>query len=163
MIEHKPVRLASPDNAWAVGAMAISFLIPVMSVAEIYQPIALEAWSVTVADIWQWVLFLAAALALTMTFLMKPALGHGRRMQAVQRVEALATAVVALCYLLLWGALVHEYGFGANPLTQLLVGGLGITATGRVVQILWGLVKYRRALAAGHTTQVEAIAQPKET
>lgn len=163
MDEPKPVRLTSPDNAWAAGAMVISAGIPVLSVAEVYQPVALEAWSLVLADVWQWVLLAAAVLALTTLPLMKRAEGHGRRMAAVQRVEALSTGIVAVCYLLLWGALVHEYGFGANPLTQLLVGGLGVTATIRVVQIIWGLARYRRALRVGRTTNVEAIAQAKET
>lgn len=163
MDEPKPVRLTSPDNAWAAGAMVISAGIPVLSVVEVYQPVALEAWSTLLADVWQWVLLVAAGIAITTLPLMKSADGHGSRMRAVQRVEAAATGIVALCYLLLWGALVHEYGFGANPLTQLMVGGLGLTAAIRVGQIIWGLVRYRRALRDGRTTNVEAIAQSKET
>ncbi|WP_295821532.1 hypothetical protein [uncultured Microbacterium sp.] len=163
MDEPKPVRLTSPDNAWAAGAMLISTGIPILSVAEVYQPVALEAWSHLLADVWQWVLLVAAVVAFSTLPLMKRAEGHGNRMRAVQRVEAVATAVVSLCYLLLWGALVHEYGFGSNPLTQLMVAGLGITAGVRVVQIVRGLGRYRRALRAGRTTHVEAIAQSKET
>lgn len=163
MDEPKAVRLTSPDNAWAAGAMLISLGIPVLSVVELYQPVALEAWGTLLADVWQWVLLVAAGIALSTLPLMKRAEGHGSRMRAVQRVEALATAVVSLAYLLLWAALVHEYGFGANPLTQLLVCGLGITAAVRVAQIVWGLARYRRALRSGRTTHVEAIAQSKET
>lgn len=163
MDEPKPVRLTSPDNAWAAGAMVISAGIPALSVAELYQPVALEALNPILADVWQWVLFVAALIALSTLVLMKVADGHGNRMRAVQRVEAAATGVVAICFLLLWGALVREYGFGANPLTQLLVGGLGVTATIRVGQIIWGLARYRRALRVGRTTNVEAIAQAKET
>lgn len=163
MDEPKPVRLTSPDNAWAAGAMVISTGIPVLSVAEIYQPLALEAWSTVLADAWQWVLLLAAIVALATLPLMKRAEGHGHRMRAVQRIEAVVTGVVSLCYMLLWAALVHEYGFGANPLTQLMVGGLGVTAAVRVAQIVRGLARYRRALRAGRTTHVEAIAQSKET
>lgn len=136
MDEPKPVRITSPDNAWAAGAMTISAGIPILSVAELYQPVALEAWSHVLADVWQWVLLIASLLALSTLPLMKVADGHGNRMRAVQRVEALATGIVAVCYLLLWDALVHEYGFGANPLTQLLVGGLGVTAAIRVGQII---------------------------
>lgn len=143
--------------------MLISLGIPVLSVAEVYQPIALEAWSTLIADVWQWVLLVVAGVALSTLPLMKRAEGHGHRMRAVQRVEAFATGGVSACYLLLWGALVHEYGFGANPLTQLLVAGLGITAAVRVVQIVRGLGRYRRALRSGRTTHVEAIAQSKET
>lgn len=163
MDEPRPVRLTSPDNAWAAGAMVISAGIPFLSVAELYQPVALEAWSHVLADVWQWVLLVAALLALSTLVLMKAADGHGNRMQAVQRVEAVATGIVSLCYLLLWAALAKEYGFGANPLTQLLVGGLGVTAAIRVGQIVWGLARYRRALKIGRTTNVEAIAQAKGT
>lgn len=163
MDEPKPLRLTSPDNAWAAGAMVISAGIPVLSVAELYQPVALEAWSPVLADVWQWVLLVASLLALSTLALMKLAEGHGNRMAAVQRVEAAATVVVSVCYLLLWDALVHEYGFGSNPLTQLLVGGLGVTAAIRAGQIIWGLVRFRKALRVGRTTNVEAIAQAKET
>lgn len=163
MTERKALRWSSPSNAWAVGAQLISFCIPVLSVVEIYQPVALEAIAVPLADAWQWVLFINAAIALSAVALMHFAIGNGSRMQAVIRVEGIATAVVAACYMLLWVALVREYGFGANPLTQVLVAGLGLTATGRVAQIAWESWRYRRALKSGHTAHTEAIAQPKET
>lgn len=163
MTDRKPVRISSPDNAWAIGAMTISFLIPAASVLEIYQPLALEAWSVVIATTWQWVLLFAAVIALATTPFMRLAEGHGRRMQNVLRVEGLATAVVSICLIALWVALIVQYGFGANPLTQILVGGLGITAAFRVGQIVWGLVKTWRGIRAGHIARVEAIAQPKET
>lgn len=163
MDDRKPLEWTSPKNAWAVGAQLISLGIPALSVAEAYQPVAIEAISVPLANAWQWVLFLTAAIALAATMLMQLAAGHGRRMQTTLRVEGLATFVVALCYGLLYVALVLEYGWGNAPLTQLLVIGLGVTATGRVGQILWELHGYRKALAAGHTTRTEAIAQSRET
>ncbi|QLD10880.1 hypothetical protein [Microbacterium oleivorans] len=163
MTESKPVRLTSPANAWALGAQLIALLIPVLSVVEIYQPIALEAISIPLADTWQWLLFVGASISLLASLLMRGALGSGNRMRAVLRLEGVATAIVSLCFGLLWAALVREYGFGANPLTQLLVGGLGLVALGRVGQILWDLWRYRRALNAGQTARVEAIAQPKGT
>ncbi len=163
MTEPKPVRWSSPTNAWATSAQIISLAIPVLSVAEIYQPIALEAISRPLADVWQWSLLVTAALSLTASIVMQFAIGDGARMRAVVRLEGIATSVVALCLGALWGALVREYGFAANPLTQLLVGGLGLAAMARVVQICWDLRKYRRALRTGHVAQVEAIAQPKET
>lgn len=52
MTEPKPVRVTSPTNAWALAAQLIAFLVPVLSVAEIYQPVALEAISVPLADAW---------------------------------------------------------------------------------------------------------------
>jgi hypothetical protein len=163
MTETKPVRWSSPANAWAIGAQLIAFLIPVLSVLELYQPVALEAVSIPLADAWQWMLFLTAGISLGASLLMQVVLGAGSRMRAVLRLEGVATAIVSLCMGALWGALVHEYGIGANPLTQLLVGGLGLAAAGRVGQILWELRKYRRALRAGQVATVEAIAQPKET
>ncbi|MGA6128843.1 MULTISPECIES: hypothetical protein [unclassified Microbacterium] len=163
MSDTKPVRWSSTTNAWATGAQIISLLIPVLSVVEIYQPVALEAIGIVVADAWQWVLLVAATISLAASLVMQFALGDGSRMRAVVRVEAVATGLVALCFLFLWHALVDEYGFAANPLTQLLVGGLGLAAAGRVGQIVWDLWKYRRALRFGRTTSVEAIAQPKDT
>lgn len=158
----KPVRLSSTTNAWATGAQLISVMIPVLSVIEVYQPIALEAVSVLLADLWQWLLFIMATIAITASFGMQFAIGDGARMRAVLRVEAVATGTVAICFGALWAALVREYGFAANPLTQLLVGGLGLAAAARVGQIIWDLRKYRRALRTGHIAHVEAIAQPKE-
>lgn len=163
MTESKPVRWSSPANAWATGAQLIAFLIPVLSVLEVYQPVALEAVSVPLADAWQWLLFVTAGISLAASLAMQLVLGSGNRMRAVVRLEGVATAIVSLCFAALWAALVREYGFGANPLTQLLVSGLGLAAAGRVGQILWELRKYRRALRAGQTAHVEAIAQPKET
>lgn len=163
MMEPQPVRFTSPTNAWALAAQLIAFLIPVLAVLEIYQPVALEAISVPIADAWQWLLFCTAGIALAASLTMPRVAGSGNRMRAVARLEGVATAVVAFCLAALWGALVREYGIGANPLTQLLVGGLGLAAAGRVAQILWELRKYRRALRAGQTAHVEAIVQPKET
>ncbi|WP_439593879.1 hypothetical protein [Microbacterium sp.] len=163
MGERKALRWATPANAWAVGLQLISLSIPVLSVFESYQPIALEEIARPLADAWQWVLLITAAIALAATLTMQLALGDGRRMQTTLRVEGLATFIVAICYLLLWVALMIEYGFGTAPLTQLLVAGLGFTAAGRVAQILWELWQYRRALIVGHVATTEAIAQHKET
>lgn len=160
----KPVRWSSTANAWAIAAQVIAFLIPVLSIAEIYQPTALEAISVVVADVWQWLLLVTAIISLAASLGMTPfAVGNGTRMRGVLRIEAIGTGTIAICLGILWAALVREYGFAANPLTQLLVGGLGLAAAGRVGQIVWDLRKYRRALKAGHIATVEAIAQPKET
>lgn len=163
MTEPKPVRVTSPTNAWALAAQLIAFLIPVLSVAEIYQPVALEAISVPLADAWQWLLFVMAGLSLSASLLMLRDLGGGNRIRATLRLEGATTAIVAICFGVLWAALVREYGFGANPLTQLLVGGLGLAALARVAQIIYELWKIRRALRSGQTAHVEAIAQPKET
>lgn len=159
----KPVRLTSPTNAWAIAAQVISLSIPVLSVVEIYQPVALEAISIPIADMWQWSLLVTAVISLAASLVMQFAIGDGARMRAVLHVEAIATGIVSLCFFALWAALVREYGLAANPLTQLLVGGLGLAALGRVGQILWELWKYRRALRAGVTASVEAIAQTKDT
>lgn len=163
MTESKPVRVTSPTNAWALAAQLIALLIPVLSVAEIYQPVALEAISIPLADAWQWLLLGTAALSLAASLLMLRDLGGGERIRATLRLEGVTTAIVSLCFIVLWAALVREYGFGANPLTQLLVGGLGIAALARVAQIIYELGKIRSALRSGHTAHVEAIAQPKET
>ncbi len=159
----RAVRWSSPTNAWAMSALMISFAIPVVSILEIYQPLALEAISVLVADIWQWLLLIAAGISLAASLIMSTALGDGARMRAVVRVEEVATSVVAACLGLLWAALVAEYGFSANPLTQLLVGGLGLAAVARVAQIEWDVWKYRRALKTGAIAHVEAAARPKGT
>ena len=163
MNEAKPVRWSSPANAWATGAQTIALVIPILSVTELYQPIALEAIGRLVADIWQWLLLAAAVASVTASVIMQFALGDGSRMRAVVRIEQIATSVVGACLGLLWVALVQEYGFAANPLTQLLVGGLGLAAVARVAQIEWDLWKYRRALEGGQVAHVEALAQPKET
>lgn len=163
MTESKPVRWASPANAWATGAQVISLGIPVMTVLGIYEPIALEKINAPAAAIWQWLLLIAAGISLAASLVMSFALGDGTRMRAVVRVEEVATSVVAACLGLLWLALVQEYGFAANPLTQLLVGGLGLAAAGRVAQIEWDVWKYQRALKTGDIAHVEAIAHPRET
>lgn len=163
MSQPKAVRWSSPANAWAVGALLLSLAIPVLAVAEGYQPTALEEISKLLADTWQWVLLFAALIALLATLIMQFAIGDGARMQAVVAVEAIATVIVAGCDFLLWWALVKEYGWGTAPLTQLLVGGLGVTALGRVGQILWETYKYRRALRRGAIVHTEALAQPKDT
>lgn len=161
---NKPVRWTSPANAWATGAQLIAFVIPVLAVFEVYQPAALEAISVLVADIWQWVLFFAAGIAVATSVTTQLITGRGGAlMQALLRLEAAATLLLAVCMGALWGALVHEYGFAANPLTQLLVGGLGLAAAARVMQIIVELWRYRRALREGNTATVEALAQSKES
>jgi len=159
----KPVRWTSPANAWAVGAQLIAFMIPVLAVAEAYQPIALEAISVPLADMWQWLLFVAAGVALAASVTMQLVTDRAALMQALVRLEGVATLILAVCMLGLWAALAKEYGFGANPLTQLLVFGLGVAAVARVAQIIVELWKYRRALRVGETATVEALAQPKES
>ena len=165
MGEHKPVRLTSPTNAWALGAQAISFLIPLLAVVGVYDPAALGEISPVLSDVWQWVLLLFAVIAATATLLLEYTLGNGRRMESVLSIEMVSTAIVSLCYLILFGALVDQYGFLANPLTQLIIGGLGLTALGRVAQILWDRWKYHRARSARpiHIARVEAIANPKES
>jgi len=163
MTDRKPLRWSSPGNAWAIGALALSFAIPVLSVTEVYQPVALEAISVILADAWQWVLLVTVMIALASALSMPLALDNGSRMQALVMVEGVATIIVSACYVLLWISLVRQYGFAANPLTQVLVLGLGLTALGRVGQITWQSWRYRRALRSGYTTHTEAIAQPKET
>lgn len=163
MTESEPVRWSSPANAWATVAQTIALFIPLLSVLEVYQPVALEAISVAVADIWQWLILITAVASIAASIAMRFAIGNGTRMRAVARFEQIATAGLSGCLGLLWWALVHEYGFAANPLTQLLVGGLAIAALARVAQIEWDLWKYRRALRGGQIAHVEALAQPKET
>ncbi|WP_292729582.1 hypothetical protein [Microbacterium sp. UBA837] len=165
MGEHKAIRLTSPTNAWALGAQAISFLIPLLAVTGVYDPAALGEISPVLSEVWQWVLLVFAAVAATATLLLEYTLGDGRRMESVLSIEMVATAVVALCYLILFGALVDQYGFLSNPLTQLIIGGLGLTAAGRVGQILWERWKYHRAKKSRpvHIARVEAIASPKES
>lgn len=163
MTETKVLRWTSSGNAWALGAQSISLLIPVLTVVGVYDPIALAAIGAWVAETWQWVLLVTAAVSISATLVMHLVAGDGTQMQAVARVEGIATAIVAVCYFALWAALVREYGFAANPLTQLLVGGLGLAALARVAQILWDSWRYRRALRRGLTARVEAIAQPKGT
>lgn len=104
-----------------------------------------------------------AGLSLSASLLMLRDLGGGNRIRATLRLEGATTAIVAVCFGVLWAALVREYGFGANPLTQILVGGLGLAALARVAQIIYELWKIRRALRSGQTAHVEAIAQPKGT
>jgi hypothetical protein len=163
MSEPRPVRWVSPANAWAIGAQVIAFLVPVLVVTGVYDPLAMTELNQPLAEVWQWVMLVAAVLASSSTLLMHLALGDGSRMRSVVTVEAISTTVVASSFALLFGALVWKYGFLANPLTQLLVAGLAVTALGRVGQIVWELRKYRRALAAGRITRVEALAQAKET
>ena len=162
MTERKVLRWSSPANAWALGAQALSLLIAVNSILGIYDPVALREIAVGLAEVWQWTLFLASVAATGASLLMQFALGDGNRMQAVIRVEAWGTVLVAAGHLLLWGSLVGLYGFATHPLTQLMVGVLGVAALGRVAQIIWESQQYRRALAKGDTAHVEAIAQPKD-
>ncbi|WP_438354103.1 hypothetical protein [Microbacterium sp. CJ88] len=163
MNDAQPLRWSSPANAWAVGAQLLSITIPIMAVAEGYQPVALEAIAAPLADIWQWVLLVFAVIALVASLTMQLALGDGSRMQAVVRVEAFATAIVSACYFTLLAALVHEYGWGQAPLTQLLIGGLGFIALLRVGQIIWESWRYRRARRTGSVVTSEALAKPKDT
>lgn len=160
----KPVRFTSPANAWATGAQLLAFVVPVLSVAEVYQPVALEAVSPILADVWQWLLLVVAVVAIAASVGVQVITARGGALiVAMSRLEAVATLLMALCFGGLWAALVREYGFGANPLTQAMVGVLALAALARVVQIVWELWKYHRALRAGKTATVEALAQPKES
>jgi hypothetical protein len=161
--ERKALRVTSPTNAWALGGLGMSFVGPVLAVTENYQPVAIESINAPLAELWQWALLVTAAIALIVTLLMRAAEGDGTSMRNILRVEGTATAVVAACYLLLGFALIREYAWGTAPITQLFTIGLGITATGRVLQIVWELRKYRKARRAGETATTEALAQPKET
>jgi hypothetical protein len=160
----KPVRVTSPANAWATGAQLLAFVVPALSVAEVYQPVALEAVSPILADVWQWILLVVAVIAIASSVGAQVITARGGELiTALLRLEAVATLLMALCFGSLWGALVREYGFGSNPLTQAMVGVLALAALGRVAQIVWELWKYHRALRAGKTATVEALAQPKES
>lgn len=159
----KPLRVTSPTNAWAIGALVMSFIVPVLAVTENYDPAALTSVHELLAIVWQWALLVTSAVALAATLTMQAAVGDVDRMKSILRVEAIPTAVVAVCYLLLGWSLIREYDWGTAPLTQELVLGLGATAAARVLQILWDLWRMRRASARGQTTNVEALADPRES
>lgn len=160
----KPVRFTSPANAWAIGAQLLAFVVPVLSVTEGYQPVALEAVSPILADVWQWLLLVVAVIAIAASIGVQVYTSRGGALiVAMSRLEAVATLLMAFCFGSLWWALVREYGWGANPLTQAMVGVLALAALARVAQIAWELWKYHRALRAGNTVPVEALAQPKES
>lgn len=160
----KPVRITSPANAWAIGMQMLAFVVPFLSVTEGYQPVALEAVSPILADVWQWLLLVVAIIAIAASVGVQ-IIGaeRGALMVAVMRLEAVATALMGLCLAALWAALVREYGYGANPLTQAVVGLLSLAALGRVAQIVWEITRYNRAARAGQKATVEALAQPKES
>lgn len=159
---NKPIRWVSPTNAWAIGAQLISLVIPILVVTEVYQPTGLDELNATLSQIWQWVLLAGSSIAVTSTFVVLFAVGDGHKMRAVIRVELAATITVSACYMLLWYSLAVKYGIGSNPLTETLVGGMGLSALARVIQILYELGRYRRAVAAGRIAHVEALAQSKE-
>lgn len=160
----KPVRFTSPANAWAIGSQVLAFVVPVLSVTEGYQPVALEHVSPILADVWQWLLLIVAMIATAASIGVQVYSARGGAfIVALLRVEAAATMLIAVCFAMLWGALIREHGYGSNPLTQAMVGVLALAAFGRVVQIAWQLWKYKRALRAGNTATVEALAQPEES
>lgn len=163
-MDAKPVSVTSPGNAWAIAMQVFAFVVPFLSVTERYQPAALEAISVPLADLWQWVLLVSAVIAF-LSSLSAQVFGKskGALLASLVRVEGIATLVMAACFAALWAALSHEYGYGSNPLTQAAIGMLSIGALIRVGQIVWDLAKYRRALRGGQTAVVEALAQPKES
>lgn len=160
----KPVRFTSPANAWATGAQMLAFVVPVLSVFEVYQPVALEEFSPILADVWQWLLLVVAVVAIAASVGVQVITARGGALiVAMSRLEAVATLLMAFCFASLWAALAHKYGIGANPLTQAMVGVLALAALARVAQIAWELHKYHRALRQGQTATVEALAQPKES
>lgn len=163
-MDAKPVSVTSPGNAWAIAMQALAFIVPFLSVTERYQPVALEAVSVPIADIWQWVLLVSAVIAVVASLAAQVfGKSKGALLAALVRVEGIATLVMSVCFAALWAALVREYGYGSNPLMQAMIGILSLAALARVGQIVWDLVKYRRALRGGQTAVVEALAQPKES
>lgn len=163
IVSDRPVRWASPTNAWALGCQLTALIIPILVVTEVYQPVALDELDQGLSQLWQWVLLVSTGCAIAATLTMRAATGNRDRMRAVIRLEAVATGIMAACLILLVASLVWKYGFLVNPLTQTIVGALGITALARVVQIMLELRKDRRAQAAGRVIHTEAIADPKET
>lgn len=161
-MDEKPVRYTSPTNAWAIGCQILTQSIPLLVVAEIYQPVALDELSPLLSQIWQWLLLVSTGCAIAATLAMNFAIGDRGRMTAVLRLEAVATAILGACMLLLFASLIWKYGWLVNPLTQTIVGGIGFIGMSRVVQILLQLRKDRRAQAVGRVVQTEAIADPKE-
>lgn len=160
----KPVRFTSPANAWATGAQLLAFVVPFLSVTEGYQPVALEAISPILADVWQWLLLVVAVVAIAASVGVQVVTARGGALiVAMSRLEAVATLLMALCFGGLWAALIREYGWGNSPLTQAMVGVIAFSALARVLQIAWELWKYHRALRTGQTATVEALAQPKES
>lgn len=163
-MDAKPVSFTSPGNAWAIGMQSLGFVVPFLSVTERYQPTALERVSVPLADAWQWVLLVAAIVAIVSSLAAQiPRTRSGALLAALMRVESVSTSIMAVCLGGLWAALVNAYGYGEAPLTQAAVGILSLAALARVAQITWDLWKYRRALRGGQTATVEALAQPKES
>lgn len=160
----KPVRFTSPANAWATGAQLLAFVVPFLSVTEGYQPVALEAISPILADVWQWLLLVVAVVAMAASVGVQVVTARGGALiVAMSRLEAVATLLMALCFGGLWAALIREYGWGNSPLTQAMAGVIAFSALARVLQIAWELWKYHRALRTGQTATVEALAQPKES
>ena len=139
---HRALRVTSPNNAWALSIQIISVIIPLLAVLDIYEPAAISEWGLAFADVWQVILLASSTVAfISASLLLKSAYEDGNRLRAVLRLECFNTFIMAVCYLVLFSALVAVYGFLANPLTQVLIGGLGLGGVARVLQILWGLSK----------------------
>lgn len=163
-MDAKPVSVTSPGNAWAIAMQVFAFVVPFLSVTERYQPVALESVSPLLADLWQWVLLVSAVIAFLASLAAQMfGKSKGALLASLVRVEGVVTFVMSVCFAALWVALSREYGYGSNPLTQAAIAMLSLGALGRVGQIVWDLVKYRRALRGGQTAVVEALAQPKES